>query len=167
MTATVLGVLAFIVAVIMSISCVANGLELGADIGAPLNRAQVAAQADDMDKYIAQVQTGMEKHGLTEGHWGFDALLGIQRNVDNDFGVAYEAVKNIRTRLGVTKSFERNSTQYQVAMDDLRGIIRELNIGQQVWNVWNNHWWILLIYVGAVVLLIVGFATATSSSSRW
>lgn len=161
------GVLLIIVAAVVVIfasgACIANGLSLGKDIGAPLNRAQVAASAEDMDKYMAQVQDGMERNGLTSGHWGFTQMFGVNQNVDNDFGVAYEAVKNIRTRLASIKTFDRNSTQYQVGLDDIRGTIRELDIGQQEWNAWQHHWWVALVWFVGILLAIIGAAAATET----
>ena len=128
-------------------ACVANGITLGQDIGAPLNRAQVAANPADVDKYMAEVQSGMEKHGMTNGNW---VWFGINKNVDNDFGVAYDAVKSIRERLQNMKGFDPKSTEYQVALNDVRGTIRELNIGQQSRNGW-EHAWVLIFVVTAIL----------------
>jgi hypothetical protein len=115
---------------------------------------------------MAQVQEGMEKHSLTSGHWGFWQLFGINRNVDNDFGIAYEAVINIRARLADIKQFDHKSTEYQVGLDDVRGTIRELNIGQQDWNKYQNHWWVGLLWV-STVMFFVGGGLLWYNSDSW
>ena len=150
----VAGGVVLIIAMIANANCVSKALELGRDIGGPLNRSQVAAKPAEMDKYMAQVQQGMEKYGLTKGYWTW---FGINQNVDTDFSVAYQSVLNIRERLVTIMSFDPTSTQYQVGLDDIRGTIRELHIGQQSWNNY-QHSWILLVYAAAVVLLFVGLA---------
>lgn len=141
------GGLFLIFTVLLSGACIGDGFAVGRDIGAPLNRAQVAAQAEDVDLYMEQVQEGMERHDLTHGHWGLEPLLGFNKNVDNDFAVAYQSVLNIRERLADIKEFDKTSTEYQVALDDIRGTIRELSIGQQAHNAWQEHWWISLFWL--------------------
>jgi len=151
------------VAVMASYSCINTQLEVGKDIGAPLNRAQVAANPTDMDKFMAKVQEGMEKHGMTSGNWGI-----INQTDDSDFAVAYEAVKSIRVRIATIKGFDPNSTQYQVGLDDVRGTIRELNIGQQD-QVQKEHLWVPILWVlgiGAGVVWL-GYNWGDYPYRRW
>lgn len=145
-TLTMLGtVLSLVICVIFTVGCFQNGIELGKDIGAPLNRAQVAANPNDMDVFMAQVQKGMEDHNMTSGNWAI-----INQTVDSDFAVAYASVKSIRERIATIKGFEPTSVQYQVGLDDVRGTIRELHIGQQDQNV-KEHLWVLIFYVAALI----------------
>ncbi|HSX58377.1 MAG TPA: hypothetical protein VLE47_03875 [Candidatus Saccharimonadales bacterium] len=103
-----------------------------------------------MDQFLEKVQTGMEKHGYTQGNW-----TKINQNVDNDFAVAYAAILSIRERLQTVKTFDKSSTEYQVAMDDLRGTLRELDIGQQEAVAWEYLWiWFALIL--SIIFVVVG-----------
>ncbi len=122
-----------------------KSFEVGRDIGAPLNRAEVAANPGDMDRLLAEVQTGMEKHGYTEGHW-----QPYNQNEDNDFAEAYNSIQSMRTRLADVTQWNPESVEYQTAMNDLRGTIKALNIGQQIAVQW-EFWW---VYIASAVLAL-------------
>ena len=151
----VLGILMVVAFLIGGGSCIAKRMDVGRDIGAPLNRAQVASNPNDMDKFLAYVQEGLEDHGFTDGHW-----KPYNPNDDNDFAVVYQSVLSLRERLTDVKKFDRSSTEYQVAMDDLRGTIRELNIGQQEAVSW-SYWWVWALLAVGIVFLICGTAFTT------
>ena len=145
----IIGVFGIVICLILMI---ANGVTLGNDIGAPLNRAQTAAKPEDMDKYMALGQKGMEQHGLTSGHWNW---FGIGTNVNNDFAVAYQQVTSVRERLVDVKKMSTSSPEYQQGMDDMRGTIRELTIGQQDWNQYRWFKWMgVAIIVGGFIFLV-------------
>lgn len=134
--------------IIFSVGCagrIYTQLEVGRDIGAPLNRAQVTSDPTAMDGFLAKVQAGLEKHGYTSGHW-----QPINKNDDNDFAVAYASVIKMRDRLSEIKTMDRGSVEYNVALDDLRGTVRELRIGQQDRVGWDFVWIWPLLCVGLV-----------------
>jgi len=54
----------------------------------------------------------------------------------NSLGMQYTAMKNIRTRLERTNKFDKNSVEYQAAIDDIRGTIRDL----PYLDCWIWHW---------------------------
>lgn len=146
----VVALVLLIVGGVASGACISQRLEEGREIGAPLARAQVAADPFVMDELMADVQTGMEENGRTSGHW-----QPYNHTVDNDFAVAYDQVKNTRQRLEVIKGLEPTSPEYQQGMDDVRGIIRELDIGQQEAIAW-SYWWAIALLVMGIVILVIG-----------
>jgi hypothetical protein len=119
-----------------------QGYRVSRDVDSWIDRAQVAADRDDMLEYIKRLKENMEKWGMTEG---YTAL--IFRKPINDLRLHYKAVKRYIQRLESIKEIPRNETAYQVALDDLRGTIRELPNPSMGW-LWVNYiWWLSLICV--------------------
>lgn len=98
------------------------------DVWDKLDRAQVSAESEDMLIYVNQAIQGLEvRKGLfsnrpqTEGHCAL-----IFKKPSNDLSAQYQILKNIRTRLERTNTFSKTSVEYQSAVDDIRGTIREV-----------------------------------------
>jgi len=94
---------------------------LNRDIDAVAHRAQVAADAEDMLRYMRQLEANMEQYGMTSGHTAV-----VFKRPDNNLSLLYKSVGNIVDRLEEVVELPKSSTAYQVALDDLRGTIREL-----------------------------------------
>ena len=84
-------------------------------------RAQVSADVEDMLVEMRTLEKNMEAEGMTKGH-----AAVIFTNASNDMGLQYRGVQRIIQRLESLSGLRRNSTTYQVALDDIRGTIREL-----------------------------------------
>jgi 23S rRNA maturation mini-RNase III len=110
------------------------------DVLAPLNRAQVAAQADDMLLWLEKVERGMQRRGMTEGY----ATI-FKHTSDYDYAAIYKSLENIIGRLNVTVEMDRASPAYQMAMNDHRGNLRELEVwtSEYTWKYW-GWWWFTL-----------------------
>ena len=98
------------------------------DVWGVLDRAQISAESEDMYELVDYAITTLEnRNGLfsrrsqVEGNCAF-----YFQTPDNSLDMQYTALKNIRTRLGRTNNFDKNSMEYQAAVDDIRGTIREL-----------------------------------------
>ena len=117
------------------------------DVNAPLNRAQVAAEAEDMLKWMMQVEKGMQKRGMTEGY----ATI-LKHTPDYDYAAIYKSVQNIITRLGRTVEMDKSSVEYQTAVDDIRGACRELDL--HVYSYRLKHYW-GSVFIGAPLLVIL------------
>lgn len=111
------------------------------DIESVAHRAQVAADAEDMFKYMTLLKTNMERHGMTKGHTAL-----IFKSPSNDLSLLYMSVNQIVERLRQVKSLPKNETAYQVALDDLRGTIRELEAPTGDF-IWVNYWYLYLLYL--------------------
>ncbi|MBM3304228.1 MAG: hypothetical protein FJY76_03955 [Candidatus Aenigmarchaeota archaeon] len=133
-------------ALFAAVFLIVQGYRMDRDIDSLIDRAQVAADRDDMLKYVNQLKTNMEHWGMTEGHTAL-----IFKNPRNDMALHYEAVKKIIERLEAIKELPKNETGYQVALNDLRGTIRELPNPAKGWLWVCYGWWFLLI---GIVLLI-------------
>lgn len=147
----VVGLVGFVlvfIGIIGGTACTIRALEVGRDIGAPLNRAQVAAQPEDMDIFMEQVQEGMEKHSYISGY-----SRPYNQNIDSNFAVQYQAVVSIRERLAIAIEFNPYSIEYQTSIDDIRGIMRELDISQQEQNSW-KFWWVTPVVILGLLVSI-------------
>ncbi|GAG08103.1 unnamed protein product [marine sediment metagenome] len=127
------------VTVITSVGYVAVWYPLMRDTDSVINRAQVAADREDMVLYMEQLKENMEKYGMTEGH-----IALVFKTPITDMELHYKAVKRILDRLESIKEIGKDQTAYQVALDDLRGVIRELPNPASGWAWVHYGWWILL-----------------------
>lgn len=121
--------------------------KLNRDIEAVAHRAQVAADAEDMLQYMQTLKANMEHHGMT---MGYSALVFKQPS--NDLSLLYESVNQIISRLEEVKDLPKSDTAYQVALDDLRGTIRELE-APSLGVVWTRYWILFLIWIWPLVHL--------------
>lgn len=112
------------------------------DIDAVIDRAQVAANADDMLEYTETLKTNMERIGMTNGYTAV-----IFTTPANDMSLHYKTVLRVIDRLKQVKDLPQDGTAYQVALADLRGTLRELANPCDGW-IWAHYgWWILLVEV--------------------
>lgn len=97
------------------------------DVWGVLDRAQITAESGDMLKLVQEARTNLENK---ENLFGKNQIEGhcalIFKEPSNDLGAQYLAIKNIEKRLQRTNTFDKNSVEYQSAIDDIRGTIREL-----------------------------------------
>jgi hypothetical protein len=165
--AIVLDVVFVIILVVVTGSCMMKENTVERDTGSWLDRAQVAANATDMHDYLQKTREGLEKYNMTHGN----AAL-IFKRPDNDMALIYDAVKQLESRVAKQADLLQadpqyvNTTTYQVALDDMRGTARELNL-QQLGYYWRHDGfpqmffavisWIGLL-VGGVGVTIWGIA---------
>ena len=139
-----------IITVISSIVCVIIWYPLMRDTDAVIDRAQVAASRQDMAEYMEQLKENMKRYGMTEGH-----TVLVFKTPITDMKLHYRAVNRIIDRLESIKGIGEDQTAYQVALDDLRGVIRELPNPASGWLWVKYGWWILLInlipWIGFVI----------------
>lgn len=124
---------------------------LDRDTQAVLVRAQVAANAADMSEYMVQLQKSMEDKDMTKGH----AAL-VFRTPQNDMSLIYKTVVRVNERLAAIKGLSQSETTYQVALDDLRGTVRELDLNTGGWFWTQNWWWIVLSFVSVLLAVVFG-----------
>lgn len=121
-----------------------------------LYRAQVSAEPSDMVDYLQKVKEGMNRWGLTEG----SANL-VFKKPSTDMRLIMKSIDSAISNIKPTIKMDRGSTAYQVALDNQRGILRELELYSFArWNV--DVWlvniliavlWIVTIVIGIVALL--------------
>ena len=117
-----------------------NAYYLDRDIDSLIDRAQVAGNAEDMLGYMTQLKHNMESYGMTSG---YTAL--VFKTPRNDMSLHYKTVTRVIERLEKIKGLSENETTYQVALNDLRGVIRELPNPADGWFYVKYFWWLLLI----------------------
>lgn len=137
--------LSLVVALIGSIIFGYQYYERSRDIEAVAHRAQVAADADDMLNYMETLKTNMEVHGMTKGY----AAL-IFKQPSNDLELLYGSINRIINRLQQVREMPKTEVAYQVALDDLRGTIRELE-APSMGVVWAKYWFLLLLWIWPLV----------------
>lgn len=116
-----------------------------------LERAQVASNPFDMQDYLLKCKAGMEKWEITSGHSAF-----ILETPENDMALVMEALQQNIDRCDDIQNFSRTSIEYQTALDDVRGALRELNLhAPEAW--WYIHalWLSVWAWLGWIVMLIL------------
>ncbi len=121
------------------------------DTQAVLERAQVAANAADMKVYVTQLEKNMEKRGMTDRH----AAL-VFKTSKNDMALIFKTVVRVNERLATIEKLPQSETTYQVALDDLRGTLRELDLQIDGWFWARNWWWMIGSFVIAAIAFIFG-----------
>ena len=91
------------------------------DIDAWMHRAQVAADAEDIREYMQHYKAGLESRHLTTGYWAV-----YFTRPDNSYELHYRSVVRVLERLEYVVKMEKKSVEYQTALDDIRGTLREL-----------------------------------------
>lgn len=142
-----IGALAILIAIGLFVYCGVAEWMLGRDTNSLLERAQVAADAGVMLEYVEQLEENMVEHGMTHGH-----AAVIFKTPSNDMSLVFNSVQNARTRLVEVKDLPKDSTTYNVALDDLRGTLRELDLHTGGWFWTIRGWWMSLI--AAIVLFV-------------
>ena len=135
-------IVSLVVSVLVGIFLISQGYQLNRDVEFVAHRAQVAADVPDMLKYMKELKAGMERHNMTRGHTAL-----IFTTPGNDLALLSESITQIITRLEVVKDVPRSETTYQVALDDIRGTIRELE-GPSGGFLWVQYWFLFLAGIG-------------------
>lgn len=115
---------------------------LNRDIDSLIDRAQVAADREDMLEYLNQLQANMKVWGMTYGHTAL-----IFKTPMTDMALHYKAVQRFIERLESIQSISKTEVAYQVALDDIRGTLRELPRPSGGWFWAHYGWWLLLVGV--------------------
>ena len=125
--------------------------QVGKDTNAWLERAQVASNPFDMQDYLLKCKAGMEKWEVTSGHAVF-----IFETPENDMSLIMEALQSNIDRCDKIKNFSATSIEYQTALDDVRGAIRELDLHTPPsWWYIHAFWLALWAWLGWIAMIIV------------
>ena len=125
--------------------------EINRDIDGYLDRAQVASDPVDMKDYLVKCAEGMDEWGLTDGH----ATLWFP-TPENDMRLVVKALhRSINRCIGISHMND-SSPEYQTALDDVRGQIRELNLHSHE-RYWVINWYVQAFGIWFMFLLVVLF----------
>lgn len=124
--------------VVIGLFLIIQGYGLSRDIDALVGRAQVAADREDMIEYLTELKYNLESRDMDRGHFAL-----IFTTPANDLALHFKTVSRLLERLKSIKDIPKNETAYQVALDDIRGTIRELpNPGMGY--LWTQYWFLFL-----------------------
>jgi len=141
-------ILVCILAIIGSIYfSVVQNYNLDRDTTAWMNRAQVASNPDDMYGYLVKCREGMDKWGMTTGH---DTIWFPTS--DNNMELVMQALDRSIERCEDISNMAKDSPEYQTALDDVRGQIRELDLHSP------GRWWMANLHIAILLMLIYVFA---------
>lgn len=119
-----------------------------------LNRAQVAADAEQIHTDLVKVKEAMERRNMTKGYAAW-----LWKTPDNNMEEIYKAVSSLVDRTEGIIGMDKTTTTYQVALDDIRGTVRELEL--HAWGyAWRHGGYSVLVVwlsIGWVALIITGF----------
>ena len=114
-----------------------------------IDRAQVGADLEDIAEYLNMLKTNLEARGMTHGHTAL-----IFKGPSNDLSRNYKAILRLLERIEKLKGEAKNSTTYQVALDDIRGTIRELP-NPAAGSTWVSYFWLVFIIVILWIILVI------------
>ena len=117
-----------------------------------LQRAQVASNPFDMQDYLLKCKAGMEKWEITSGHAVF-----VFETPENDMTLIMEALQQNIDRCDDIKDFSKTSIEYQTALNDVRGAIRELDLHTP------DSWW----YIHALWLAVWAWLGWIAPAISW
>lgn len=133
------------------------------DIDSMVNRAQISADATKMADRIDVTLSNMDRMGVRQGH----AAL-IFKTPENDVALDYEALADLRDRARSISELDSTSVEYQTALDDMRGTLREIVVDAYYYALIRNPFlWIdIVLWIIVIVLFFAGWWTK-SSIGRW
>lgn len=150
-------IIAITVSVLSGVILLVGEFFIKKEITGWFNRAQVAADAKQLHKNMVKVKNGMERHGMINGY----AAYIFWRTPDYNMAEIFKAVNAIVSRAEKIAAMDQTSTTYQVALDDLRGTIRELDL--HAWEYkWRHSGYLLFM-----VLCIIGVISAVVFLYLW
>lgn len=104
-------------------------------VDAVIERAQVAADRDDVRNWLTELRANLEDLEWTSGHFAV-----VWRTPENDLAQHYQTVCRLIERLDAISILPKGDVAYQTALADVRGTIRELpNPGAGM--LWVRYWW--------------------------
>ena len=124
---------------------------LDRDIGAYIDRAEVAAEREDMLEYLTQAQTALREKGYDRGQMGL-----IFPTAKTDLALYARSLENLVQRLHSIAKLNKAETAYQTALTDIRGTIKELGfpIGGIVWM---KYWYVQIGFYAAGIFTFLSF----------
>ena len=149
----ILGIIFIIIGISGGISNYYTSVDVGRDTTAWLNRAQVASNPEDMAEYLEKCRDGMIEWELTDG----DSILFFA-TPEHDMELVMAALESNLERCYKIQEMDPYSPEYQTALDDVRGAIRELNL-QAVSRYWTKNW---LLDHTPLFLICIGIALFVS-----
>jgi hypothetical protein len=135
-------IVSLVVSILAAAILITTGYGLVREVDALVDRAQVSADREDMTEYITQLKQNLERRGMTHGHF-----VLIFKTPANDLALHFKTVNRILERLHSIKDIPKNETAYQVALDDIRGTIRELP-NPAMGYLWTEYWFLYVISIG-------------------
>jgi len=135
-------IVSLIVSVLAAAILITTGYGLVREVDALVDRAQVAADREDMTEYLTELKHNLERRGMTRGHFAL-----IFKTPANDLALHFKTVNRVLERLYSIKDIPKNETAYQVALDDIRGTIRELP-NPAIRYLWTEYWFLYVLGIG-------------------
>lgn len=142
-----LAVWALVVTLVFSLALIAGGYQVNVATEAMKNRAQVSAEMPTMAQNLAVLQQGMERYGMTSGY-----SATIFKTPENNMALDYQAVVDLKERAERLSTADEASTEYNVALDDIRDTVRELTIDAIYWWLIRNPLYWVTIVTGLLFL---------------
>lgn len=137
------GVISLVISIWMGVMM---GYIVDRDTTSWLVRAQVASNPADMVEYLKNVEAGMKKHNLTDN----SANL-IFKKPETDMKLIMKSLSSLIERAKNVQEMKPKSVEYQTALDDLRGTLRELNLYSS--GRWNAKVWYMNIIIPVLWIL--------------
>ncbi len=119
-----------LVAIILSVVVAVSYFSVQRDVVGWQNRARVAADAERVHENMEKIKEGMETWGMTSGYARY-----IWKTPDYNMAEIYKAVSAITERAEKMIAVDSTTIAYQLALDNLRETIVELDL-----HAWEYTW---------------------------
>jgi hypothetical protein len=141
------------IAVVVVLALVAFGgfqlFSLNRDLDSLKQRAQIAANPQDMLTYMRHLRENLVDRRATTGHTAI-----VFRTPANDLALHFQAVNSVIQRLEQLEGIAPDSAAYQAGLDDVRGIVREMpELAFGVFWV-QFGWWLVIVGLASWCLLV-------------
>ena len=132
-------IVSLVVSIPIAVVLTILGYTLVRDVDALLNRAEVAADCEDMIQYLTQLKENMKRHGMTSGHFAL-----IFKTPTNNLALHFKTINRVLERLNSIKNIPKNEVAYQVALEDIRETLRELP-NPALKFLWVKYWFLFVL----------------------
>lgn len=135
-------IVSIIVSVLVIVILVLMNYGLICEVDALLDRAQAAANHEEMIQNLTKIKENLERRGMTQGYFAL-----IFKTPANNLGYYYKTVDLVLERLDSIKDISKSETAYQVALCDIRNTICELPKIARGY-LWTKYWFLYLLAFG-------------------
>ena len=95
-----------------------------------------------MIEYLSALKRNLEHREMTHGHFAL-----IFKTPANDLALHFKTINRVLERLYSIRDISKTEIAYQVALDDIRGVLRELP-DTAMGYLWTQYWFICVLGFG-------------------
>jgi hypothetical protein len=138
-----------VLVVIMVISWLSVNIGIRRDVYGWRDASYASANADQMEFYLGKLIAGMEKHGMTHGHYAV-----LLKNPANDMAIDLTIFRGLRERAKAVQKYPQGSMDYAQTLADIRTQMSTTSFDPVKWWWVQNHCFLYALFVYVLSWLI-------------